>query len=152
MRRKLWGIIPAWAMAVTIVAVMAGTAWAAYQLATREIRVDIEEPITVTPGSVEGAIVYPGQSVDFTVANSAPVPYGMEYTYSLDNPDSGIDVKMMVDQDGPGTEFDYVSHAQSKTVNIAANGVAYLRVICSETSAPVAGAITMEFHRKAPAV
>ena len=152
MRRKLWGIVPAWALAVTIMAVMAGTAWAAYQLATREIRVDIEEPITVTPGSVEGAIIYPGQSVDFTVTNSAPVPYGMEYTYSLDNPDSGIDVKMMVDQDGPGTEFDYVSHAQSKTVNIAANSVQYLRVICSETSAPVAGVITMEFHRKAPAV
>lgn len=152
MWRKIWGIIPAWTLAVIIVVLMAGTAWAAYQLATREIQVDIEEPITVTPGSVEGAIVYPGQSVDFTVTNSAPVPYGMEYTYSLDNRDSGIDVKMMVDQDGPGTEFGYTSHSQSKTVNIAANGVAYLRVICSETSAPVPGVITVEFHRKAPAV
>ena len=151
MWRRLWRIVPAWTLAVTIVAVMGGTAWAAYQLATREIQVDLEEPITVTPGSVEGTIVYPGQTVDFTVTNSAPLPYGMEYTYKLDNPDSGIDVKMMVDQDGPGTEFDYVSHAQSKTVNIAGNGVHYLRVICTETSAPVPGVITMAFHRKAPA-
>lgn len=152
MWRKLWAVIPAWTLAVTVVVVMTGTAYAAYHLATRQIKVDIEEPITVTPGSVAGAILYPGQTVDFTVTNSAPVPYGMEYTYKLDNPDSRIVVKMMVDQDGPGTEFDYASHAQSKTANIAANGVQYLRVICAETSAPEPGVITVQFHRKAPAV
>lgn len=150
MRKKLWGVIPVWTLAVAIVLAVAGTAFAAYQLTTRDIPVNIQEPITVTPTTVDNVTLYPGQGVDFVVTNAAEVAYGMQYTYSLDNPDSGIEVKMMVDQDGPGTEFDYVSHTASKTVNIEANGTQFFRVICTEESAPVSGVITIAFNRKAP--
>jgi hypothetical protein len=118
MRKKLWGIIPVWALAVAMVLAIAGTAWAAYQLTTRDIPVNIREPITVTPATVDNVTLYPGQGVEFTVTNAADVAYGMQYTYTLDNPDSGIEVKMMVDQDGPGTVADYVSHTATKTVKI----------------------------------
>lgn len=151
MRKKLWGVIPVWTLAVAMVLVMAGTTWAAYTLTTRDIPVNIQEPIVVTPATVDNTTLYPGQGVDFTVTNLAPVAYGMQYTYTLDNPDSGIEVMMMVDQDGPGTAFDYVKHTASKTVNIEPNGTQYFRVIVTEESAPVTGVITMAFNRKAPA-
>ena len=150
MQKKLWGIIPMWVLAVAMVLVIAGTAWAAYQLTTRDIPVNIQEPITVDPVAVENVTLYPGQGVDFTVTNTADVAYGMQYTCTLDNPDSGIEVKMMVDQDGPGTVADYESHTASKTVNIDPNGVQYLRIVCTEESAPVPGVITVAFSRKAP--
>ena len=150
MRKKLWGIVPMWALAVGLVLAIAGTAWAAYTLTTRDIPANIQEPITVTPDTVGPVTLYPGQGVDFTVTNAADVIYGMQYTCTLDNPDSGIEVKMMVDQDGPGTAFDYVSHTASKTVNIDPNGTQFLRVICTEESAPGQGVITVAFNRKAP--
>jgi len=150
MRKKLWGIIPVWALAVAMVLAITGTAWAAYKLTTRDIPVNIQEPITVTPATVDNVTLYPGQGVEFTVTNSADVTYGMQYTYTLDNPDSGIEVKMMVDQDGPGTGADYVSHTASKTVNIEPHGIQFLRVVCTEESAPVSGVITIAFSRKAP--
>ena len=150
MRKKLWGIIPVWALAVAMVLAITGTAWAAYKLTTRDIPVNIQEPITVTPATVDSVTLYPGQGVEFTVTNSADITYGMQYTYTLDNPDSGIEVKMMVDQDGPGTGADYVSHTASKTVNIEPHGIQFLRVVCTEESAPVSGVITIAFSRKAP--
>ena len=104
----------------------------------------------MTPATVDNVTLYPGQGVEFTVTNSADVAYGMQYTYTLDNPDSGIEVKMMVDQDGPGTVADYVSHTASKTVKIEPNGIQFLRVVCTEESAPVSGVITIAFSRKAP--
>ena len=150
MKKKLWGVIPVWALAVVLAVVAAGTALAAYQLTTRDVPVNIQEPITVTPAAYDNVTLYPGEGVDFTVTNEADVTYGMQYTYSLDNPDSGIEVKMMVDQDGPGTDYDYASHTSSKTVNIEANGTHYFRVICTEESAPVSGVITVTFNRRAP--
>lgn len=150
MRRKLWGVIPVWALAVLLVIALAGTAWAAYRLTTRDIPVTIREPITVDPVTLDNVTLYPGQSVEFTVINSANVTYGMQYACTLDNPDSGIDLKMMVDQDGPGTDFEYASYTSSKTVNIAQNGVQYFRVVCTEESAPASGIITVAFNRKAP--
>lgn len=151
MRKKLWGVIPAWTLAMVLVLAIAGTAWAAYRLTTRDLPVTIQEPIAVTPAAVDNITLYPGQGVDFTVTNNANVVYGMQYAYTLDDPDGGIEVKMMVDQDGPGTASDYVSHTTSKTVNIEANGSQYLRIICTEESAPVSGVITVTFNRKAPA-
>ena len=149
MRKKLWGVIPAWALAVALVLVAAGTAWAAYRLTTRDIPVNIQEPITVSPAAVDNITLYPGQGVDFTVTNAADVIYGMQYACTVDNPDAGIELKMLVDQDGPGTAFDYASYTSSKTVNIASKGVQYFRVVCTEESAPAAGVITVAFNRKA---
>ena len=149
MRKKLWGVIPAWVLAVALVLVAAGTAWAAYKLTTRDIPVNIQEPITVSPATVDNITLYPGQGVDFTVTNAAGVVYGMQYACTLDNPDSGIELKMLVDQDGPGSASDYASYTSSKTVNIASNGVQYLRVVCTEESAPARGVITVAFNRKA---
>jgi hypothetical protein len=149
MRKKLWGVIPAWVLAVALVLVAAGTAWAAYKLTTRDIPVNIQEPITVSPATVDNTTLYPGQGVDFTVTNAAGVVYGMQYACTLDNPDSGIELKMLVDQDGPGSASDYASYTSSKTVNIASNGVQYLRVVCTEESAPAQGVITVAFNRKA---
>ncbi|MDM8000848.1 MAG: hypothetical protein QUS33_12885 [Dehalococcoidia bacterium] len=150
MRKKLWGIIPLWTLAVLLVIVAAGTAWAAYKLTTRDIPVTVREPISVQPLTVENVTLYPGQYVDFTVINAAEITYGMQYACTLDNPDSGIEVKMLVDQDGPGADFEYVSYSSSKTVNIAPNGTQYLRVVCTEESAPASGVITVAFNRKAP--
>ncbi|MBN2099721.1 MAG: hypothetical protein JW753_09010 [Dehalococcoidia bacterium] len=149
MRKKLWGVVPVWALAVVLVIVAAGTAWAAYQLTTRDIPVSIQEPITVDPVAVDNVTLYPGQGVDFTVTNAADVIYGMQYACTLDNPDSGIELKMLVDQDGPGIDFEYASYTSSKTVNIAPNGVQYFRVVCTEESAPASGIITVAFNRKA---
>jgi hypothetical protein len=149
MRKKLWGVIPAWALAVALILVAAGTAWAAYKLTTREVPVRIQEPITVDPAVVDNVTLYPGQGVDFTVTNAADVIYGMQYACTVDDPNAGIELKMLVDQDGPGTAFDYVSYTSSKTVNIASNGVQYLRVVCTEESAPAQGVITVAFNRKA---
>lgn len=150
MRKRLWGIIPVWTLAVAIVLVAAGTAWAAYRLTTRDITVNIEEPITVTPETVDNVTLYPGQGVEFTVTNEADVAYGMQYACTVDNEDSGIEIKMLVDADGPGTEYDFVSHTASKTVDIQANGTQYLKVIVTEESAPVSGIVTVAFSRKAP--
>lgn len=150
MRRKLFGVIPMWALAVALVMGAAATAWAAYRLTTRDIPVTVQEPITVAPVAVDNVTLYPAQGVDFTVTNAAGVIYGMQYACTLDNPDSGIELKMLVDQDGPGTDFDYVSYTSSKTVNILPNGVQYLRVVCTEESAPASAVITVAFNRKAP--
>lgn len=150
MRKRLWGIIPVWTLAVAIVLVAAGTAWAAYRLTTRDITVNIEEPITVTPETVDNVTLYPGQGVEFTVTNEADVAYGMQYACTVDNEDSGIEIKMLVDADGPGTEHDFVSHTASKTVDIQPNGTQYLKVIVTEESAPVSGIVTVAFSRKAP--
>jgi hypothetical protein len=149
MRKKLWGVIPVWALAVVLVIAAAGTAWAAYRLTTRDIPVSVKEPIAVDPVAVDNVTLYPGQGVEFTVSNAADVIYGMQYACTLDNPDSGIELKMLVDQDGPGTGFDYASYTSSKTVSIAPNGVQYLRVVCTEESAPASGVITVAFNRKA---
>jgi len=150
MRKKLWGVIPVWALAVVLIIAAAGTAWAAYQLTTRDIPVSIQEPIIVDPVAVDNVTLYPGQGVDFTVSNAANVIYGMQYACTLDNADSGIELKMLVDQDGPGIDFDYASYTSSKTVNIAPNSVQYFRVVCTEESAPASGVITVAFNRKAP--
>jgi len=150
MRKKLWGIIPAWALAVVLVIAAAGTAWAAYKLTTRDVPVNVREPITVDPVTFDNVTLYPGQGVEFTVSNAADVIYGMQYACTLGNPDSGIELKMLVDQDGPGTAYDYASYTSSKTVNIAANGVQYLSVVCTEESAPAPSVITVAFNRKAP--
>jgi hypothetical protein len=150
MRKKLWGVIPVWALAVVLVIAVAGTAWAAYQLTTRDVPVNVREPITVDPVAFDNITLYPGQGVEFTVSNAAGVIYGMQYACTLDNPDSGIELKMLVDQDGPGVDFDYASYTSSKTVNIAPNGVQYLRVVCTEECAPASGVVTVAFNRKAP--
>lgn len=150
MRKKLRGIIPVSALAVVIVLVLAGTAWAAYSLTTRDVPVNIQEPITVTTATVDNLTLYPGQGVVFTVVNTADVPYGMTYTYTLDNPNSGIDVKLKVDKDGPGAEADYASYTAGTTVNIGPNGTQFLKVVCSEESAPVSSVIKVAFNRKAP--
>ena len=150
MRKKLWGIIPVWALAVAMVLAIVGTAWAAYQLTTRDIPVNIREPITVTPATVDNVTLYPGQGVEFTVTNSADVAYGMQYTYTLGDPDSGILVKLRVDKDGTGTGADYASYTAGTTVNIEPNGTHFLKAFCTEESAPVSGLVTIAFNRKAP--
>lgn len=151
MRKKLWGVIPAWALAVALVIALAGTAWAAYRVTTRDIPVTIQEPITIDPDAVSPVTFYPGQSVVFTVTNAADVPYGMQYVYTLDNQDSGVQVKMEVDSDGHGTEADYASFINGRTVTIGPKGTHFLKVICTEESAPGPSLITITFNRKPPA-
>ncbi len=150
MHKKLWGIIPTWALAVVVVLAIAGTALAAYILTTRDVTVTIEEPISVSPDTAQSVTLYPGQSVVFTVTNAADAEYGMQYACTLDNSGSGIELKMLVDQDGPGDGSDYASYTSSKIVNIAPKGVQYLRVVCTEESAPASGVITVAFSRRAP--
>jgi hypothetical protein len=149
MRKKLWGIVPMWALAVMLVLSIAGTALA-YVLTTRDVPVTIQEPITIEPGTVAAVTLYPGQGVVFTVTNAADAAYGMQYTYTLDNPDSGIQVKLKVDKDGPGTDVDYASYTAGTTVNIEPNGTHFLKAFCTEESAPVSGVVTIAFNRKAP--
>jgi len=70
MRKKLWGIVPMWALAVVLVLSIAGTALA-YVLTTRDIPVSIQEPITVDASMVDRITLYPGKGVVFTVTNAA---------------------------------------------------------------------------------
>jgi hypothetical protein len=149
MRNKLWGIVPMWALAIVLVLSITGSALA-YVLTTRDVPVTIQEPITVDPATIQPFTLYPGQGVVFNVTNAADVAYGMQYTYTLDNPDSGIEVKMQVDKDGPGTEADYANYTVGRTVNIEPNSTHFLKVFCAEESAPVSGLVTIAFNRKAP--
>jgi hypothetical protein len=149
MRKKLWGIVPMWALAVVLVLSIAGSALA-YVLTTRDVPVTIQEPITVNPATIQPFTLYPGQGAEFTVTNAADVAYGMQYTYTLGDPDSGILVKLRVDKDGPGTGADYASYTAGTTVNIESNGAHFLKAFCTEESAPVSGVVTIAFNRKAP--
>jgi hypothetical protein len=149
MRKKLWGIVPMWALAVMLVLSIAGTALA-YVLTTRDIPVSIQEPITVDPSTVDSITLYPGKGVVFTVTNAADVAYGMQYTYTLGDPEGGIQVKLRVDKDGPGTDADFASYTAGTTVNIEPNGTHFLKASCTEESAPVSGVVTIAFNRKAP--
>jgi hypothetical protein len=149
MQKKLWGIIPTWGLAIVLVLAVAGTALG-YALTTRDVSVNIQEPITVEPATIAPITLYPGQGVVFTVTNAADVAYGMQYTYTLGNPDSGIQVKLKVDKDGLGTDADYASYTTGTTVNIEPNGTHFLKVVCTEESAPVSGVVTIAFNRKAP--
>lgn len=149
MRRKLWGIVPVWVLAVAVIVVAAGTALA-YTLTTRDVPVTIREPITVAPANFDNIMLYPGQSVVFTVTNEADVVYGMQYTYTISNPGSGIKVKMALDKDGPGTDHDFVNYIAGRIITIDPNGTHYLKVICTEESAPESAVITMSFSRRIP--
>jgi len=149
MRKKLWGIVPMWALAVVLVLSIAGTALA-YVLTTRDIPVSIQEPITVDPSMVDSITLYPGKGVVFTVTNAADVAYGMQYTYTLGDPEDGIQVKLKVDKDGPGTDDDFARYTAETTVNIEPNGTHFLKAFCTEESAPVSGVVTIAFNRKAP--
>jgi len=149
MRKKLWGIVPMWALAVVLVLSIAGTALA-YVLTTRDIPVSIQEPITVDPSMVDSITLYPGKGVVFTVTNAADVAYGMQYTYTLGDPEGGIQVKLKVDKAGPGIDADFASYTTGTTVNIEPNGTHFLKAFCTEESAPVSGVVTIAFNRKAP--
>ncbi len=81
MQKKLWGTIPAWGLAIVLVLAVAGTALG-YALTTRDVSVNIQEPITVEPATIAPVTLYPGQGVVFTVTNAAAdVAYGiLKYT------------------------------------------------------------------------
>lgn len=149
MHKKLWGIIPTWALAVVAILAIAGTALAAYILTTRDVTVTIEEPISVSPDTAQSVTLYPGQSVMFTVTNAADVEYGMLYACTVSDNTSELLARMEVDKDGPGSD-NYTSHSGKTAVKIAPYGTQYLKVVCSEESAPGPGKLTITFSRKEP--
>lgn len=150
MQKKLWRFMPISVLVIVLILAVAGSALA-YVMTTRDIPVTIQEPITVNPDTVSPITLYPGQSIVFTVTNAADTAYGMQYTYTVGEPSSGVQIRMEVDNDGPGTEADYASFINGRTVTIQPNGTHFLKVICTEESAPGPSLITITFNRKPPA-